>query len=682
MFAERFYPLLFSIDQNRPHAGRYKYPGLVRLLQALVILLLFLEPALPSLPEIRIQAESISYGDLDIRDARGELSSEGAFRLSAGAISHAGLLENPRPFAVEGSLEKAQLKNGQGALQGRVRTGPFDLGFELGRQGDDLSAALTLAGLNITGLRALEGMPPQLEWVTQGILRGKFDYSQPADMPGVATLSLDVSGLGFDSTQGRFAGESLSFELQLSLQTDRWDSPGARGSITSGELLLDDFYRNFSEGGLEFALSPRWGDSGLSFDPVIVTDNASLHFEGRAEFGSGRDPQGWKFEINRLDLRFPGAYTRYLEPVAAAWALDGLGVSGQVTWSGQWASGQFRAGDLTVREMSIVDTRRQRFAFTGLDAHMRPGDYLFDSKLSWRGLLLGRINLGAGEVMLDSEPGKFAIVRPLMLEVLGGRVNLRELVVLLPGTGVNDDTEPDIRMKADIEELDMEQLTSAFGWPAFSGKISGEIPGVRLEDEIIDIDGTIRVNVFDGLIRLQDLRIERPFGVLPSLAGNIEAENLDLELLTETFSFGQIAGRIDGYVNDLRMLDWKPVAFDAWFGTPVDQQGSRNISRKAVNRLTALGGGATTAALANPLLRLFNKFSYKRLGLGCSMQNNICDIRGVSEDDESVLIMEGAGVPKITIRAFNRRVDWPQLLAQLLAASEAESIRTGDPPMN
>jgi hypothetical protein len=313
---------------------------------------------------------------------------------------------------------------------------------------------------------------------------------------------------------------------------------------------------------------------------------------------------------------------------------------------------------------------------------MRPGDYLFDSKLSWRGLLLGRINLGAGEVMLDSEPGKFAIVRPLMLEVLGGRVNLRELVVLLPGTGVNDDTEPDIRMKADIEELDMEQLTSAFGWPAFSGKISGEIPGVRLEDEIIDIDGTIRVNVFDGLIRLQDLRIERPFGVLPSLAGNIEAENLDLELLTETFSFGQIAGRIDGYVNDLRMLDWKPVAFDAWFGTPVDQQGSRNISRKAVNRLTALGGGATTAALANPLLRLFNKFSYKRLGLGCSMQNNICDIRGVSEDDESVLIMEGAGVPKITIRAFNRRVDWPQLLAQLLAASEAESIRTGDPPMN
>jgi hypothetical protein len=60
------------------------------------------------------------------------------------------------------------------------------------------------------------------------------------------------------------------------------------------------------------------------------------------------------------------------------------------------------------------------------------------------------------------------------------------------------------------------------------------------------------------------------------------------------------------------------------------------------------------------------------------MQNNVCEVRGVSEDDVSVLIMEGAGVPKITIRAFNRKVDWPQLLAHLVAASEGEGVRIGD----
>jgi hypothetical protein len=60
------------------------------------------------------------------------------------------------------------------------------------------------------------------------------------------------------------------------------------------------------------------------------------------------------------------------------------------------------------------------------------------------------------------------------------------------------------------------------------------------------------------------------------------------------------------------------------------------------------------------------------------MQNNVCEIRGVSEDDSSALIMEGAGVPKVTIRAFNRRVDWPRLLSQLVAVSEGESVKIGD----
>ena len=679
MCAERFFPPIASINQNRRRVGRRRFWGKLR---GLAILALFPNVALPSFPDIRLQVESIVHGDLLVTDARGELSPDGTFRMNAGAVSFTGPMGDLRAFTLEGKLEKADFLNGREALQGRVRTGLFDFGFELGRQGDDLSAALTLDGLPISDLRALDGIPAQLDWVTTGTLRGRLDYSQAKNTPGAALLLLEVSDLGFDSPEGRFAGELLSMELQLSVDAESWNRPEARGSITSGELLLDDFYRNFSEGGLAIAVKPHWSESGLSLDSITVTDNDSLHLEGRARLSSGQNPLGWKFEISRLDLNFPGAYERYLEPVAAAWTLDGLGMTGQVTWSGQWADGQFRAGDLTVREMSIVDTRRRRFAFTGLDAHVRPGDYRFDSKLAWRGLLLGRINLGPGEVLLDSEPGKFAILSPLVLDVLGGRINLRQLAVTLPGTGTHDDSEPDIRLKVDIEELEMKQLTAALSWPSFTGKISGEIPGVRLDDGIIDIDGAIRVNVFDGLVYLRDLRIERLFGVLPSLAGNIKAENLDLELLTETFSFGQISGRMDGYVNDLRMLDWKPVAFDAWFGTPVNQQGSRNISRKAVNRLTALGGGATTAALTSPVLRLFSRFSYKRLGMGCSMQNNVCEISGISDDDESVLIMEGAGVPKITIRAFNRRVDWPQLVAQLLAASEAESIQTGERPMS
>ena len=493
-----------------------------------------------------------------------------------------------------------------------------------------------------------------------------------------SSLLLAIGDVGFDSPDGRFAAEALYMDAKVSALRNEWSTPEINGSIRGGELLIDDFYRNFSDGEMEFALQPEWQGGKLGILSARLTDNHSLTVEGRAVLESLQQPDSWNVEINRLDLQLPGAYERYLEPIAAAWTLNGLEVTGRISWSGEWSAGKFSSGDLGITDLSIVDTQRRRFAVTGLDARMRPGDHAFDSSLAWRGLLLGKINLGAGEVALDSEPGKFAITQPLALEVLGGRLNLHELQVLLPGSSDNAAGEPDIRLRADLDELDMEQLTAAFGWPTFSGKVTGKIPGVSFEDGVLDVEGEILVTVFDGLLTLDDLRIERPFGVLPSLAANVEVQNLDLELLTSTFSFGRISGRIDGYVRDLRMLDWKPVAFDAWLGTPQSQRGSKGISRQAVNHLTTLGGGRATTALTSPVMRLFNNFSYKRLGLGCRMQNNICEVRGVSEDDVSVLIMEGAGVPKITIKVFNRSVDWPQLLAHLAAASEGEAIRVGD----
>jgi hypothetical protein len=612
-------------------------------------MLLFQSAAMASYPEIRFSAESIEHDNFTIHQVQALLNPEGEFQLAAARISMNGMAHEIKGFSVAGVMQHGQYS--------------VDLKFE--RQELEI-------------FKGLDGLPPELDWLSRGYIDAELKFRQPPDSPSDITVQLGIGNIGFDSPDGRFAAEALSMDVEVSALLSTWSKPDISGAFRSGELLIDDFYRDFSDGAMEFALQPQWQDGKMDIRSIRLTDNHSLNVEGRLMLDSRPDSNSWKVEISQLELEFPGAYERYIEPVAAAWTLNGLAVTGRIAWSGQWSAGQFSSGDLGITDLSIVDTQRRRFAVTGLDARMRPGDHAFDSRLAWRGLLLGRINLGQGEVALESEPGKFAIVQPLVLEVLGGRLNLQELKVILPGGSGEAAGEPDIRLRAGLEEMDMEQLTASFGWPSFSGKISGQIPGVKFEDGVLEVEGEILVNVFDGLLTLEDLRIERPFGVLPSLAANVEVENLDLELLTSTFSFGRISGRIDGYVRDLRMLDWKPVAFDAWLGTPENQRGSKGISRQAVNHLTTLGGGSATTALTSPIMRLFNNFSYKRLGLGCRMQNNICEVRGVSEDDISVLIMEGAGVPKITIKVFNRSVDWPQLLAQLVAASEGESIRIGD----
>jgi hypothetical protein len=452
------------------------------------------------------------------------------------------------------------------------------------------------------------------------------------------------------------------------------------GAITGGELLIGDFYRNFADAGLNFAGDGRWTPSGVEVARIRLDDGGALALEAAASLRPGEDEPEWSLEVNRLQLAFPAAYRRYLEPLAAAWALDGLEVTGAVSWSGEWAAGALTSGDLEISDFSIVDTRRERFAVTGLAARLRPGDYAFDSRLSWQGLLFGRVNLGAGSALLDSEPGAIALLEPLHLDVLGGSLVLDALKIVLPGSRADGSGEPDIRLRARIEDLDMAQLTAALDWPAFGGRISGEIPGVSLDEGVLAVDGQIRFEVFDGLIALGNLNVERPFGVLPSLAADVEISNLDLQQVTSTFSFGRIAGRLDGYVRDLRMLDWKPVAFDAWLGTPERQSGANDISRQAVNRLTTIGGGSATTALTGPLMRMFSNFSYRRLGLGCSLQNYVCHLQGLADDGAGVLILEGAGVPKITIRAFNREIDWPQMVSNLLAISEGDSIQVGEQP--
>jgi hypothetical protein len=642
------------------------------------LLFLFQSPLMASYPEIRFSAETIEHENFSLAGVQAQLSPDGVFRFESNRIAVDGIEREISDLDLHGVIEEASFQGDRILFRSKLRTGLFEAGLEVTGEAGDISASLKLARQDLETFKGLEGMPPELAWLSRGHIDAALKFRQLSDSPPDIAIELAVGDLGFDSPDGRFAAESLGVSAKISAPGNDWSAPHIDGFIRSGELLIDDFYRNFSDGEMEFSLRPGLRDGKLTVLSAKLSDNYSLTLEGKAVLGSRQQPDSWKVEVNRLDLLLPGAYDRYLEPVAAAWTLNGLELTGQISWSGEWSGGEFSSGDLKIDDLSVVDTQRQRFAVTGLDARMRPGDHNFESRLDWRGLLLGRINLGQGNVVLDSEPGKFAITQPLVLEVLGGRLNLHELQVLLPGGSGEEAGEPDIHLRADLEDLDMEQLTAAFEWPAFSGKVSGKIPGVSFDDGVLDVEGEILVNVFGGLITLDDLRIERPFGVLPSLAANVEVQNLDLEQLTGTFSFGQISGRIDGYARDLRMLDWKPVAFDAWLGTPQRQTGSKGISRQAVNHLTTLGGGRATTALTSPVMRLFNNFSYKRLGLGCRMQNNICEVRGVSEDDVSVLIMEGAGIPKITIKVFNRSVDWPQLLAQLTAASEGESIKVGD----
>jgi hypothetical protein len=631
-------------------------------------------------PDISFEAASVDYGEFHIEQLRANLSRGGEFRLELENATGPGAAYVGEGLQVSGTLEPLVADADNSILRGTLAVHGLEAVFALRYGPDESRIELSSRGQPLQSLAAWPGLPAELGWLSGGSFDMEMVLRQAArEAPGLS-LRVDAEGLGFDSPGGRYAGAGLGLVMEASWPDLDSTAASVRGSLFAGELLLDEFYRDFTDASLDFSGDAHWNDRELVIDGLSLGDDGALLAEGRVRLGLDSEDTAWSVEVSRLELDFPLAYRRYLEPMGAALTLDGLEVTGRVLWSGEWTSGSLVSGDLEIRDLTVVDLLRKRFALTGLAARLRPGDYAFDSRFSWRGLLLGRINLGAGAAALDSEPGSIALKEPLLLDMLGGRVELAALRIILPGSRADGGDEPDVRLRARVDGLDMGQLSAALDWPAFEGAVSGEIPGVSLDDGVLAVEGEIRFDVFGGSVVVSGLSVERAFGVLPGLAADVQVSDLDLQQLTQTFSFGQIAGRLDGHIHDLRMLDWKPVAFDAWLGTPERQSGSNDISRQAVSRLTTIGGGSATAALTSPLLRMFNSFSYRRLGLGCRLQNNVCELRGLSEDESSVVLLEGAGVPRITIRAFNRNIDWPQMVSNLLSISADTSVTVGGKP--
>jgi len=95
------------------------------------------------------------------------------------------------------------------------------------------------------------------------------------------------------------------------------------------------------------------------------------------------------------------------------------------------------------------------------------------------------------------------------------------------------------------------------------GQIDGQIPLITYANEQLNMDGQMQFNMFNGMVAMSGLRIDRPIGVAPKLYANLTMRNIDLGDLTRTFNFGSIEGKLEGDVKNLRLENWKPVYMDA-----------------------------------------------------------------------------------------------------------------------
>jgi hypothetical protein len=366
------------------------------------------------------------------------------------------------------------------------------------------------------------------------------------------------------------------------------------------------------------------------------------------------------------------ARDRYLNGFLGPAGFPDLVLTGQASAHVALRDNRFHSLDARVAGLNAVD-KTARFTFAGVAGDLR---WTRDatpvaSALHWNSGALYGVGLGPATFDFSSADGVFRLAHGVTIESLGGTVRLDSLEVQPPDGPAGARFEFGLAMDA----LDLGSLSQRLGWPDFAGTISGSIPSARYQDDILTLDGGLTMNLFGGTVTANNLVMERPLGVAPTLSADVALQDIDLEPLTSAFEFGTITGHLDGRIDDLRLVDWEAVAFKAWLETDRTFKGKRRISQRAVQDIANVGegGGGLTAGLQGMFLQLFDSFGYDRIGIGCELRGTVCRMEGIGSAGEGYIIVAGSGLPRLQVVGFNRYVDWPTLVARLEAVTSGDS---------
>ncbi|MBA2078812.1 hypothetical protein [Rhodanobacter sp. PCA2] len=491
---------------------------------------------------------------------------------------------------------------------------------------------------------------------------GRLDADLALDTGGAGAQSsgqFTLDGVGFDSPGGRLAGQRVDGKGRFDFAHDPDGARiGLQGTLDGGELLLGPLYAKLPAHPVQLDLGANVRRGAIELDRLRVSDADALQLEGALAFDAKGDLQ--KLRLDRFRASFPAAYQRYGQAWLATLGLRDVRAAGHLSGNLDLRNDGLHAFAFDTEGLQLADGSG-RFAVSDLRGAVdwsaqgdRPA-----TTLGWSNLQFYRIANGATQSRWQSRDGTLALLQPIVVPVFKGQLRLASLD-WRPAAAKGQRLATSLA----VTGVDMASFSHALGWPSFPGTLGGAIPSLRLVGDRLELEGGLSVNVFDGFVDVTHLSVQQPFGDAPVLAGNISLKQLDLGALTSVFNFGSITGRLDGSVDNLRLVNWNPVAFDA----SLIADGGGRISQRAVNNLTTVGGGGLAGGLQGAMLKLFKTFGYKRIGLNCKLRGAICEMGGLGNEDGGYTIVEGSGLPHLEVIGHQTKVDWPTLVRRLREA--------------
>ena len=592
---------------------------------------------------IRLNCDSVepgATGDMECAAGRLEVADSPAGRLQADVSWQYGHGENWQL-----SLEPLRLKNGELRLQASRHAGRLAVDFSVKQL-------------------PLDWLQPWLprNWTVSGSLRGKGHVRLDANGFPSFRFSGTLAGLSWSSEDGLQVGEdvTLDFSLRASGQASRWQGE-LEASVAAGQLYSDPV---FVAAGPDFPLAlsgsfqvdrsgRRLGATGLH---LAFANALEIRGDLDIDLVSGR-PHSLALDFSLADLR--QAYEVLLQPLAIGTPMDDLSLKGRAQGSLRMDHGSLSSATMVLQQVDL-EHNGGMFGISGLQADLnwrQQGEVEF-SHLAWQTAHLYRIASGATEALFKARGGQLQL-QPLSMPLLGGRLLLHDLEM----TGMLEGRLA-WETRADLNDIQLLELSRAMGWPDMQGSLQASIPRVHYRDSVLRMQGQLRLDVFGGEVVMEGLELQEPLGVAPVLQTSLRFSNLDLEQITQVFSFGRIEGSLEGYVRGLQLVGWEVAAFDASLQSPPHDKRPHRISQRAIDNLTELGNGASVQ-LSATMLRFFEDFAYDSLALKVRLRGTTAELDGVPRPQGGYYIVKGARLPRIDVIGRNHRIAWKELLSRI-----------------
>lgn len=478
--------------------------------------------------------------------------------------------------------------------------------------------------------------------------RGTSGKGGPWNLEGRLTLG----SAGFASDDGSRVAEGLAAALEvrgrvegdvIALSGDgRLTGPLVLWGTAFGDYSHTDFDASFdARSEMAHGEGRRW-NARARLSPV--TPSAGLRLD------LGLDSESDEAVAGDGGLTVTGALVAtdlaeaYRQVIAVPFAgtprVEGLSIAG----AGRLAIESWQPGRKSVRgvlDLDAVDlaTAGETFAVGGLDLELPfeldpAATTALDGHLAFERLVAAGLTFSPARTPIRVEGDTIGLIERLESRVAGGTLGLEGLRI---GPLLRPDRQLETALT--LDGLVLARLTKALGLPTFEGSLDGQVPRVRLGAKAFEVEGDAVLQALGGSIRLFDITGRDFFSRFPRVTFSADLTTLDLERLTGAFSFGRMAGTIDGAVRKCTLVKAQPVACTARIESTTGRREKRWIDVEAVNNLSVLGTGG---GLQQTFVRRFlSRFTYDKLGISVRLADDRFLLRGLARRGDRELFLKG-----------------------------------------